>query len=373
MIGFLLPKYIKEGREIAKAAQKLLNYRRDLLSPEETASLEETIATLHRALKARNPEEVARTTQALDTAFAKHYPPQGSAFLRENTEVLVVAIVIALGVRTYFLQPFTIPTGSMQPTLNGVLAYKTEEPAPNPLIRTLHMALYGRSYVDAVSKQDDMVIALRPAKRFAVFNYTLIECKHQRFLVHAPPEKVAVDFGVVPGRPLKAGEVVARGYVNTGDHVFVDKLTYQLRKPVRGEVFVFNTMGIPTNENRTNPGGPSQFYIKRLAGTPGDNLRIVPPILEVDGAPATAPGLARVGAAKDGYRGYSNTANGIPFRYLGSPEQPFRIPPQTYFALGDNSYHSSDSRDWGIVPEKNLVGRGFFVYWPFTSHWGLIR
>ena len=44
-----------------------------------------------------------------------------------------------------------------------------------------------------------------------------------------------------------------------------------------------------------------------------------------------------------------------------------------YFALGDNSYFSFDSRYWGPVPEENLVGRGLWVYWPFNQHWGLIR
>jgi signal peptidase I len=41
--------------------------------------------------------------------------------------------------------------------------------------------------------------------------------------------------------------------------------------------------------------------------------------------------------------------------------------------LGDNSYNSYDSRYWGAVPDANLVGRGLFVYWPFSQHWGLIR
>jgi signal peptidase I len=49
------------------------------------------------------------------------------------------------------------------------------------------------------------------------------------------------------------------------------------------------------------------------------------------------------------------------------------VPPRSYFALGDNSYHSRDSRDWGIVPEVNVAGRGLFVYWPFSERWGLIR
>jgi len=49
------------------------------------------------------------------------------------------------------------------------------------------------------------------------------------------------------------------------------------------------------------------------------------------------------------------------------------VPEHGYFAMGDNSANSLDSRYWGPVPEENLVGRGLFVYWPFNRHWGLIR
>jgi signal peptidase I len=49
------------------------------------------------------------------------------------------------------------------------------------------------------------------------------------------------------------------------------------------------------------------------------------------------------------------------------------VPPYSYFALGDNSANSLDSRYWGFVPAENVVGRGLFVYWPFTSHWGFPR
>ena len=58
---------------------------------------------------------------------------------------------------------------------------------------------------------------------------------------------------------------------------------------------------------------------------------------------------------------------------LESMKAKLTVPPHGYFALGDNSYNSYDSRWWGPVPEENLVGRGLLVYWPFYPHWGLIR
>ncbi len=376
MIGLFTPRYVKEGKEMLKTARRMLHYKRDLLKPDEKESIEAACRELEQAMRRRDREEVARSSEKLEQLYHAHFPRSGQSALRENCEVLFVAIVIAVGVRTYFLQPFTIPTGSMQPTLNGVLATVTNEPAPNLFVRLLHFGLYGRSYVDLVSGEEDMVESVEDVRRFGFFQFTEVRCQRQSFLAHTSSKEMQRSFHVFPGRHLAAGEVIARGYVNTGDHVFVDKMRYQFIRPQRGQVFVFNTLGIPTGENVLHPGGPSQFYIKRLAGLPGDRLQIDPPKLFINGALATQPGFRRVMAAENGYHGYSNAPAGGPaFRYLGSPapEDAFLLPPGCYFALGDNSYHSSDSRDWGCVPEKNIVGRGLFVYWPFTSHWGFIR
>lgn len=370
MTGLFTPRYIQDGREMLKAARKMLHYKRDLLQPGEIAALEAQMEQLQMALKSRNREEAAAAGQQLDERFAGHFPVKKHAALRENCEVFLVAIVIAVGVRTYFIQPFTIPTGSMQPTLNGIIAYRTEAPSPNALTQALHFALYGRSYVDVTSKVDDTVISVRPVTKLRFFNFSVIQCANQQFTVHIPPDKLERDFGVKPGRSLAAGEVVARGYVNTGDHVFVDKMSYNFRPPHRGEVFVFNTLGIQTQENVANPGGPSQYYIKRLAGTPGDQLQIDSPNLYINGRIAEEPGFQRVMRAQDGYHGYSNPPSAL---YLTKPDASFHVPEKRYFALGDNSYNSSDSRYWGVVPEQNLMGHGLFVYWPFTSHWGLIK
>ncbi|MGB8354932.1 MAG: signal peptidase I, partial [Chthoniobacteraceae bacterium] len=81
-------------------------------------------------------------------------------------------------------------------------------------------------------------------------------------------------------------------------------------------------------------------------------------------------GFKRVMAAKDGYRGYGQGPN---YGNLSEPDSVFPVPPKCYFALGDNSYNSADSRYWGIVPQQNIMGYGLLVYWPFNSHWGLIK
>src|SRR5437763_1269765 len=79
-------------------------------------------------------------------------------------------------------------------------------------------------------------------------------------------------------------------------------------------------------------------------------------------------GFKRVMDGKFSYHGYALGGN-----YLADSNRIFNVPKHGYFALGDNSNNSYDSRYWGPVPEENLVGRGLFVYWPFNSHWGLIR
>ncbi len=372
MTGLFSPRYLNEGREMLKAFQKMLCYRRDLLKPKDLEAIETGMGCLEKALKEKNQEEVEKATKTVDDLFSMRFPSPNDGGLREHCEVLLVAIVIAIGVRTFFLQPFTIPTGSMQPTLNGIIGYPTEAPAPNYLVQLVDFIHYGRTYFEWVSKEDDTIVKMEDTTRFT-FPATTVTCQKQQFVIMVPSAVLSRTFGVDIGRPLKAGEIVARGYVDTGDHVFVDKVSYNFRAPHRGEVFVFSTNGIQTGENLMHPGGPSQFYIKRLAGLPGDLLRIDSPHLYINSQPAAEPGFVRVMSQEDGYRGYSNPSPLYGAHYLLQPDSVFHVPDKSYFALGDNSYNSSDSRYWGVVPEHNLMGHGLFVYWPFTSHWGFIK
>jgi signal peptidase I len=371
---FLTPRYIKEAKQYLQGAKKFLAYKRDILTPSRVTEIEASIEELRSAMRQRSREAVTKQMRHIDELIGKSVPPVKNPGLRENIEVLVVAIVFAAGVKAYFLQPFRIPTGSMQPTLYGIVGVPTENPTPNLLVRAFDLVVRGRHHLDLKAQEEDVVVALEEKTYLNFFTFTKIVCRRHSYTVFAPRDPLMRYFRVLPGREYAGGEVIARGYVNTGDQIFVNKVVYNFIKPKLGDVFVFKTTDIREIEAGLDPAMGSQHYIKRLAGMPGDTLRIAPPHLFIDGKTPTLPVFERVMSMKDGYQGYSNGGqSGPPFRYLGSPLATFTVPPRSYFALGDNSYHSRDSRDWGVVPERNVAGQGFLVYWPFSSRWGFIR
>jgi signal peptidase I len=362
------PGYIKHGRLLIRHAEKLLRYRKDVLSEATISELKAQIEKVRQALKERDEKAVKVESERLHDLYTKHMPTPKDAAWRENVEVILVAIVVAIGIRSYFLQPFKIPTGSMQPTLNGIIGHPSKDPEPNVFQKVAEFFVFGRNYINVVSAEDDRIREIVPKKYAFFFTFSRIVCDRQSFLVYASPETLNQDFKVAAGNRYKKGETIARGAVDTGDQVFVDKFSYNFVKPHRGDVFVFRTENIFGIRSDPETGAP--FFIKRLAGIPGDELRVEPPFLYVNGKVAEGFGFKRVMARQDGYKGYSNPSGAV---HLNSPDAKFHLPDHSFFAMGDNSYNSSDSRYWGPVPEENLVGRGLFVYWPFTRHWGLIR
>ena len=371
------PRYIQHSHLLIRHAEKLIRYRRDRLSKEVIAELRTQIGRVRAAMKARDQRITHEESERLDALLTAHTPPHRHAVWRENVEVILVAIVVAIGIRSYFLQPFKIPTGSMQPTLNGIIGHPMTAPAPNFLKQIVEFVVLGRNYIDVVSGEENTVQNVTSRKFLFFFTLARIECDRQSFSVYAPPEILRQDFQVYPGNTYHRGQVIARGAVDTGDQVFVDKFSYNFVLPHRGNVFVFRTnhiLGI-----REDPEAGAPFYIKRLTGTPGDELRIDSPKLYINGELAKSFGIQRVMAAQPPYRGYAQgpermqLSNGDFGPGLFTPQATFVVPSGNYFAMGDNSYNSYDSRYWGPVPEENLVGRGLFVYWPFNRHWGFIR
>src|SRR5205807_8468816 len=365
-LAMFTPRYIKHSRLLLRHARKYLRYKDDLLSESDREEIVAGIKTLRNALREKDREQIHSAADTLDKTLHRLTPVTWESHWRENCEVILVAVVVAVGIRSYFLQPFKIPTGSMQPTLNGIVGHPSTEPPPNILQQIGEFIVRGRNYINVVSREEDQVFEITPKKVLFFFTFSRLICQRQNFLVYASPDTLSHDFKVFPGRICHRGEVIARGAIDTGDQVFVDKFSYNFVKPHRGDVFVFRTNHIPGI--REDPEAGSPFYIKRLAGLPGDHLRIDPPFLYVDGKKAEGFGFARVMAAKHPYRGFAHGRDN-----LSQPDRTFTVPRDGYFALGDNSYNSYDSRYWGAVPEENLVGRALLVYWPFAPHWGLIR
>jgi len=190
------------------------------------------------------------------------------------------------------------------------------------------------------------------------------------------------------GMEFQPGAVLANYVTQTGDSVLVDKVTYNFRPPRRGEVFIFKTAGIPGLANERGPDQEgSEDFIKRYIGSAGDLIEVKPPFLYVNGKPAEgAPSFAREFAQTDHYPGYTlvdymrgdgTGVTGDPSRLFDpfdkQNSQTYYVPADCYWAMGDNSPNSKDSRYWGGVPRQNLVGRGYFVFWPFTKRWGWIQ
>jgi len=104
-----------------KHVQKLLNHQRDILSPQAIQAIKAGIVELRDAVaRCEEREVLGQQMEALEQTANKWLKPYPNAAWRENIEVLLVALTVAMGIRTFFLQPFKIPTGSMQPTLYGV-------------------------------------------------------------------------------------------------------------------------------------------------------------------------------------------------------------------------------------------------------------
>lgn len=371
MIGFFTPRYLKEARLLADGATKTLHHHRDLLSQKDILKLEKLIGDLNHAISEKNEKAVRSAVTSLESGFGGVILPRPHPVWSENIEAIVVAVALAVGFQAYFLKPFKIPTGSMQPTLYGMTGHPSHSAPPNPVTRAVEFIRLGRSHLDVTARTEEQVLGLNERTSLNFFTFTEIVTSAGRYSVFAPRDVLLRDFEVRPGRVYQPGESIVRGYVQAGDQVFVDRMSYRFRDPSQADVFVFKTTGIRRIEMNLDPALGSQFYIKRLAGIPGNTLRIDAPRLYLDGALAPQPPFTRVMSCENGYRGYSNP--GPPAAYLVTPQETFTVPAHSYFALGDNSYNSSDSRYWGIVPEHNVIGRGYFVYWPFSDRWGFIR
>ena len=377
-----------------KHVQKLLNHQRDILAPQAIEAVQTAMASCQQAVAedADRPalEKQMENLEKVANQWLKPYP---NAAWRENVEVLLVALAVAMGIRTFFLQPFKIPTGSMQPTLYGVTSQNLiNEPSfkiPTGLTRVREW-FAGVSYIHIVAENDGPVEPVDPPVRLLIFNiFQKLVAGGKTFMIWFPPDygdprsgSLEQRAGLQSDHVYRKGEDIVKLRVNAGDHLFVDRMTYNLRSPKRGEIIVFETKGIDSLPQ-------DQFYIKRMVAMGGERVQIGDDrhlIINGKRLEASTPHFENVYSfnpkepPRDShYSGHVNEK--VQKKYYPSsygnlaplfPEEStvFTIQPNHYMVMGDNTMNSYDSRGWGEFPATNVIGKSFFVYWPITDRFG---
>jgi len=150
---------------------------------------------------------------------------------------------------------------------------------------------------------------------------------------------------VVPIRLFVAKPFIVSGAsmdptFKTGQYLIVDELTYHFEVPERGQVIIFKY-----------PKDPSQYFIKRIIGLPGETVSIKGGTVYITKTDGTTFEL------NEPY--VKNVGNGA--------DMSVTLPADQYFVMGDNRPESSDSRYWGLLPKQNIVGRAYVRLLPLNA------
>jgi signal peptidase I len=133
---------------------------------------------------------------------------------------------------------------------------------------------------------------------------------------------------------------------SSSDRVLANRFIYHFRSPHRGEIVVFK---VPQAVRNSGCGRGGQTFVKRLIGLPGDRvLEDETGFIWINGRKLREPYIKPGRRAED----------------RSNRNRTWLVPPHDYFMIGDNRGHSCDSRNWGPVPRRTLIGNVFAIYWP---------
>jgi len=379
-------------RTLRKASIGLLRHaafarstREDVASSSDLAKLDAAANAVRKARKDREFGEMAARLDCLSDAVQQIMPPRPWPTLREYVEIVVVALGVAMACRSYFLQPFKIPTGSMQPSLYGIHYERAREAGAldSAPLKHLKWLVTGESYVELRAGRTGRIAMVDPRSGY-MFNAPLHDGCFQTTTAISTGGNVCglAEAGmyshVTNGEYVVSGQILCTGMKVAGDHVFVDRISWNFRKPKRSEVMVFLTTDI-------HDGLPQDtHYIKRMVGLPGDSLTVDPPRILTNGIPITDYKIGAIGRGELGNGGYKladpvwggadgSKHPGMSFEsFINESNRSIHLNADQYLACGDNTRSSLDGRYWGPVPRNRLVGPALVVYWPLSKRWGHI-
>jgi signal peptidase I len=179
---------------------------------------------------------------------------------------------------------------------------------------------------------------------------------------------------------VQAFEIPSSSMENTlliGDHVFVNRVQFSppthwmpilpYRQVRQQDIVVF-----------LSPAEPGLYVVKRIIGVPGDRIHLRDGVVYRNGVKLDEPYV--IHNPNDSYNAYRDNFPAVPASdynnvtadwELTMPQhlagEDLVVPPDSYFAMGDNRDVSYDSRYWGFIPRKNVIGRPMFIYWSFET------
>ncbi|MDR2650906.1 MAG: signal peptidase I [Prevotellaceae bacterium] len=410
---------LESSHALIDSARKVIKYRKHLLDASVLASINLQITMLENSIRTKDFANFEAQSNGLSRLLKQHGGDVVSeSFLGENIEALFVAILLAIAIRTFFIQSFQIPTNSMYPTYYGMTCklVNSEITAASVWSKMWHKIKFCSREVNVIAENKGTVsiplvkVKLKKNKEeiyvvpyeevFAKKYLGLAKAKarkytifvdHRKYQVVSPIDlsldkiflkKFCKDYlswkEVINDNkfdqkfdqdqmvsifdtkyPITTGDSIIRFEILPGDMLFVDKVSYHFRSPKVGESVVFTTNAI--GDFAKTP----KFFIKRLVARSTNTLAIENNQLLIDGKLATTGEiLEKLNLKKKGY------TNGYCPAGMLAGGRSVTVPEKNLFVLGDNSEDSYDSRFWGFVPEKSVCGRPFMIFYPFTNRWG---
>ena len=344
-------KWRKARKHLLHEAAHARHMREDIADPALIQRLDASLASFHQAWEEGDAEKIDARAGDLQEKSRALFPPRNQPKVREWVEVIAVALGVAIGFRTYFFQPYKIPTGSMQPTMWGVTSRSVDEiPGWQRALWFPIWFVTGERPVEVKAPATGQLRQLN--QRDDTFFFYRVGDTGKPFRIHSNLRLL-----VGPDGRVQKGQVIARGMLSSGDQLFVNRIKYNFSRPKRGDITVFATRGIDHPSIDKN-----QFYIKRLVGLPNETIQIAPDRhLLADGKPVTEPPqFVRQHSMQDGYAGYR------PDGQLSTPEGKIELMSDEYLFMGDNTNSSLDGRFFGGVQEDSIVGPATCVFWPLS-------
>ncbi|MBN1917019.1 MAG: signal peptidase I [Verrucomicrobia bacterium] len=321
---------------LREARVQVRRYRRRL-SDEVRREIEKDIEKLDAARKERRKTEAHEIAKALLKKMRAHTPKTIWHHTIETVESFVIAIIVALAIRHLVVEPFKIPTGSMEPTLHGSSAGNENPKRIGDFIMVSKFA-YGPKIPFTRSR----LWTTKPKRwDIVVFSTKGINTPDGRPAASDPARNFVKRVIGLPGETIEVrdGWIYANGEKAEMPEYLEQRLTEET-----GREYPYQIWKRPDEDGNG-------------FGTPVAGYDRVSYKIDVFGIRLFAEKTERVVLG--------------PWPY-GWDREPFKVPEGHYFMMGDNTDHSLDSRAWGFVPFENIKGRVLCVWYP-VYRWRVVK